>query len=438
MRLSEEKIKQAILNPDPDVREMAVGYFAGSFSSEPTIMPLVIQAVEKFGYETFPNFAVRQGLVQTDDTLLWMLAQLATAGDPKDENWIRYRWGLLGLLTQADAQLLAGHQTAIVGIEGVDLSTREVINERIRLLSTDPDICWADLVDFCEREKTKRYINEVNLDYANRLVEAIARHGERCTARVLSVLAEKIVDYTDHPMGWLEPMAVRLAGEMRLSQAIPLIVGKLHEEGDLLQQECERALWKIGGDAVVEGVCADYIESEWSYRLYAVSVLECIHSDLVVTKAVECLSQEKDGEIKAWLGHVLLRQFASEGIEPLRQLILGGPLDPEMREMRKDFLTACTLMEVGFPEMEQWREETKRDAEENKEFCAKQYPSLAKIADLLSEDPQTAEEEIEIGFDRETPPVQRKVGRNDPCPCGSGKKFKKCCLKKQGNRNLRD
>lgn len=28
-------------------------------------------------------------------------------------------------------------------------------------------------------------------------------------------------------------------------------------------------------------------------------------------------------------------------------------------------------------------------------------------------------------------PIERaepKVGRNDPCPCGSGKKFKKCCL----------
>jgi preprotein translocase subunit SecA len=30
-------------------------------------------------------------------------------------------------------------------------------------------------------------------------------------------------------------------------------------------------------------------------------------------------------------------------------------------------------------------------------------------------------------------PVQRvqrtgdKIGRNDPCPCGSGKKYKKCC-----------
>ena len=25
---------------------------------------------------------------------------------------------------------------------------------------------------------------------------------------------------------------------------------------------------------------------------------------------------------------------------------------------------------------------------------------------------------------------QPKVGRNDPCPCGSGKKFKKCCARK--------
>lgn len=23
--------------------------------------------------------------------------------------------------------------------------------------------------------------------------------------------------------------------------------------------------------------------------------------------------------------------------------------------------------------------------------------------------------------------MQKKVGRNDPCPCGSGKKYKKCC-----------
>jgi uncharacterized protein YecA (UPF0149 family) len=28
------------------------------------------------------------------------------------------------------------------------------------------------------------------------------------------------------------------------------------------------------------------------------------------------------------------------------------------------------------------------------------------------------------------PVVVNKVGRNDPCPCGSGKKHKKCCAAK--------
>ena len=32
-------------------------------------------------------------------------------------------------------------------------------------------------------------------------------------------------------------------------------------------------------------------------------------------------------------------------------------------------------------------------------------------------------------FDSAT--ATKRVGRNDPCPCGSGKKFKKCCMKKQ-------
>lgn len=24
--------------------------------------------------------------------------------------------------------------------------------------------------------------------------------------------------------------------------------------------------------------------------------------------------------------------------------------------------------------------------------------------------------------------MEQKIGRNDPCPCGSGKKYKQCCL----------
>jgi preprotein translocase subunit SecA len=32
--------------------------------------------------------------------------------------------------------------------------------------------------------------------------------------------------------------------------------------------------------------------------------------------------------------------------------------------------------------------------------------------------------------------VGKKVGRNDPCPCGSGKKFKACCMRKEASSDL--
>ena len=31
---------------------------------------------------------------------------------------------------------------------------------------------------------------------------------------------------------------------------------------------------------------------------------------------------------------------------------------------------------------------------------------------------------------------EKKVGPNDPCPCGSGKKYKKCCMQKDKNAGM--
>ena len=41
--------------------------------------------------------------------------------------------------------------------------------------------------------------------------------------------------------------------------------------------------------------------------------------------------------------------------------------------------------------------------------------------------PQERRDEIRKDFNRSKIAVSSKVGRNDPCPCGSGKKYKKCC-----------
>ena len=51
MRLTEDRVKQAILHDDKDVREGAVYYFSRSFTTDPSIMRLAIQAIERFGWK---------------------------------------------------------------------------------------------------------------------------------------------------------------------------------------------------------------------------------------------------------------------------------------------------------------------------------------------------------------------------------------------------
>jgi preprotein translocase subunit SecA len=56
---------------------------------------------------------------------------------------------------------------------------------------------------------------------------------------------------------------------------------------------------------------------------------------------------------------------------------------------------------------------------------------LTRPDDLEAFEPDDDTPLILSGGDGSTPePKKRKdskVGRNSPCPCGSGKKFKKCC-----------
>lgn len=52
--------------------------------------------------------------------------------------------------------------------------------------------------------------------------------------------------------------------------------------------------------------------------------------------------------------------------------------------------------------------------------------SQFELASFLRVDGEWRFDDSEVN--PKSPPVRvSKVGRNDPCPCGSGKKFKKCC-----------
>lgn len=422
MRLSEDKIKHGILHSEQKVRDTAVRYFSICFSTDPTVMPRVIEAIQQYGWRNgVSNYALGDGLSQTDETLQWIIGELRREEDA-DEGWISYQFGLTRLLSQANPQLLEEHEVEIQSIEGLDLKTRETISDRIRLLAADAETCWQELQAFCEQVKTAEYISDVDLGPAYNLVEAIARAPGEFADRMMSVLQEKIEDFTDHPMAFMEPLTVRLAGEMRLQAAVPLVIGKLREDADWLSEECKRALKKIGSDGVVKAIAEDFPKADWSFRLYSAAVLEGIHSDLCVESCLNLLRQEKDKDIQTELGQAALSHFADEVVEPVRQLILHREMDSELLHLEENLVTTCTLMEVDFPELERWKEETRDTTAWRRKLLA-QKCDLPPIAGQIEED---FDDKNEAESDSKP-----KIGRNDPCPCGSGKKYKKCCMRQK-------
>lgn len=72
---------------------------------------------------------------------------------------------------------------------------------------------------------------------------------------------------------------------------------------------------------------------------------------------------------------------------------------------------------------------------ENIEELYSEYYTDQEIAEAerWSFNPDILENEDDKEMEHLEPEDQRKtkkVGRNAPCPCGSGQKYKKCCMKK--------
>ncbi len=105
--------------------------------------------------------------------------------------------------------------------------------------------------------------------------------------------------------------------------------------------------------------------------------------------------------------------------------ILGGVDIPES-ELRKQVISRCT----------------------KEKYRLKKYSSIAlgmRVDDILKpfafacwlEGPWEENAELQEAIDKERPkllPGTALPGRNDRCPCGSRKKFKKCCINKYKNR----
>jgi SEC-C motif len=185
-------------------------------------------------------------------------------------------------------------------------------------------------------------------------------------------------------------------------------------------------------------VSHEFPTGEWHFRLYWAGVLEHTHSELAVAKCLELFEPEDDETIKIQLGQALIAQFATEAIEPVREFILQSRLDPEILDLQDNLVAASTALGVDFPERENWKSDQQSRRELRQKLFREKYGLASQVVDAWSDEGDLDEVYSESdAFEDQIIRGIPKIGRNDPCPCGSGKKYKKCCMNKSdGNPTL--
>lgn len=467
MRFPEDKIKEAILHPDLDVRDKATRYFYGTTNLDHTLMPLAIRAIETYGrIQAFSYTHYLNLLPQTDQTIAWVIAELQRDFEGLPEDRYFYFLNLSRLLCQADIRLVAQRAVEIHQAPLFDAKERLAFGERIAMFGWNAAQCWQELQRYCQENKDANNFEEFDLDHALRIVDALAHQPHEHQEQIVAVLAEQVQDFRHDARKWLQPLLANLAGEMRLLAAIPLLVGNLGHPYGFLADESMLALAKIGSEEVVSLVCAQYPRASRDFRICASDLLWKIHLDVTVQRVLEILPGENDLTIRLFLCEALLDHFGWEAIEPARQLIKQQELRPDVRHLRSNLIAYCKITGTRFPEYDLWETEAKKDDQEQLAFWQKTkklaFEAGGDLAHLVRKlkaqiaQKQSESERLEAEAKRleaaiaEKEKLARKtaarpwphgrvdipsskgpprLGRNDPCSCGSGRKFKHCCLK---------
>jgi hypothetical protein len=409
MRLTEDQVRQALQHSDKEVRFAALQYFAKSYSRNLAIMPDAIELVERLGPDdAFAYLHPISDLAQTEETIAWAVKQLQRPPTSEEDIFINY---IGRLLYYADPTLVLPHKTAILASPRLDRQLASRLEHRLGLVSTPSDQLWQRLEAICEAGKDKMSPNEIPYAEAEEIAEALARDFSQAE-QMMELLKQEVDPETEPALTWLEIFLVQIAGTMRYEPAIPLIIKKFLIDGELLNEECRKALTKIGTDAVVRAVRDAYPQAPNHFRLYSAEILGDIHSDLVVSAGLELLPLELDPELRTWLAIALVDQFSTEAIDAARTELLEEL--PNSYDLKSSLVVACKLMAYDVPELEQWEREL---AERRRPFAGRDLPIRVF-------------EDVDDESDASPTPIKVKTGRNDACPCGSGKKFKKCCLNK--------
>jgi hypothetical protein len=247
-------------------------------------------------------------------------------------------------------------------------------------------------------ERAKSHQHDVYLK-AKKLAACIVKNGW-VTEKEIELLVEE--ELRKKWISYNGTLTIYMIGLLGLDKYIPILVSLLDRDDDIMLEEVSVALIGFQSDEVVKAV-EPYLKKEDSI-IYASSVIESIKTDLAVKVLKDSYRRAKDLEDKDLLIEALCHQLSEEAL-PIISKHMNNEYFSSMVDIEQVVYSYYCILGLNHPDLEWWRQ-----------------GALEREMGFRDDS-----EQREVGAN--TPVQSEKIGRNDPCPCGSGKKYKKCCGK---------
>jgi hypothetical protein len=225
-----------------------------------------------------------------------------------------------------------------------------------------------------------------------------------------------------------------LSKDKRALEALIYVLRNFQEElGDWLTEDMPSLLAHFGVDGfdTFQKIVLDEKSGLWPRDIASramIVVADKSGDPNLRARAIACLKQaiqnERERETRSWLASELAELKDNASLPFIKSLCDKQLVDPQI---------------VNYPEVEEiyaghfdGTSHLVFDTKDPMDYFRDDSNVSRLLARAYGEDEK--EETRKVSSHSSSPPnrqqIQSKVGRNDPCPCGSGKKYKKCCLQK--------
>lgn len=473
MAWSENEVIAALAHAEMAVRDRALETLGNAYPHSTAAMPAIIQAIDQYGWDdAFSSLFHAQFLPQSRETIAWAWDNLSKgiAAAPAEEPWYCYDLACIIAYAEPSARNREAEQ-----------KYQSKLREGLAVVLTRP----LDLNDLSDDElwqrfeaDTKRWDaapQELSRIELIQMGIALGSRGESLAPKLMECLQETESADTSPRTNTRIRIAAIALGVARHKPAIEVLFDQLHAE-DIVQglSVAELSLAKIGGEEVVDSLKKRLSDNEFLLefggRLFGVipsekslvaglETLKQLHGE-VAKQSQEEADLSGVADLAADLADGLLFHFDARAVAPAAELArLLKEKDRRDTLLESAVGIAAELLDIELAERKEWyyfaseeaREARSRPVEQNllspdgnviyEGFDPNNLPHTPSISVNPLQVPRRRRRltvmrptpDPESRNDRRLIPIRRPdapIGRNDPCPCGSGKKYKNCCFRK--------